>query len=557
MGWGPLVAAILLCLSSSTRAQTVECTVTELDGSTSTLRPGPFVPPAGAASAAAPAPRGACPNPLAVPAASKAPFFLGSATAAYQVEGAAAEGGRGPSIWDTFSHLPGKTHEGDTGDRADDFYHRWANDIALMRSLGLRNFRLSLSWTRLFPNGTVGDLNPEGVAFYDGLFDALRAACIEPWVTLYHWDLPQALQDEYGGWVDERIVEDFAAYAQAAFDLFGDRVKYWFTLNEPETFCPLGYETGTFAPGRCSDRTRCLEGNSSTEPHLCAYHAVLAHAAAVSAFRQGFCRSCGQACSLEACSLECAGESVPGGQIGMTNAIGWAAPYTGSAEDVAAAERQQSFTGAWFLDPLYRGDWPAERKAVYGDLLPSFTPEQRRFILDNPQDFIALQHYTGNYVYQNATNPPLLLSSTTKSSDGYQLPQADSPWLFVFPKALRSLLGWLHRRYGAPIIITENGVSAPGEASKPVLEVLCDQFRLSYFQQYISNATAAKRDDGVDLRGYFAWSLLDNFEWADGYSKRFGITYVDFDSLARYYKASAMWLSSWFGMGAVTSAAGA
>jgi hypothetical protein len=314
------------------------------------------------------------------------------------------------------------------------------------------------------------------------------------------------------------------------------------------------------------------------EPHLCAYHATLAHASAVRSFRR----------------------LVPGGKIGMTNAVGWAEPFTSSAADAGAAERQQAFSGGFFLDPLYRGDWTPERKAVYGDRLPAFTPEQRRLLLDNQvrgrslpawklgwipkgmraapaltgfcvlllwcteqlhplpstpalqQDFIALQHYTGSWTYEDTAKPPLNASSTVVGADGVALPQADSPWLFVFPRALRSLLGWLQRRYGAPIFITENGVSAPGkgrsassptshpscrlpdhaqraqrpagsgadslrapacspphpaagEAGRPPLEVLCDSFRLSYYQQYVGNATAAKQQDGVDLRGYFAW----------------------------------------------------
>ncbi|PSC72359.1 beta-glucosidase 40 [Micractinium conductrix] len=360
-----------------------------------------------------------------------------------------------------------------------------------MRSLGVRNFRLSLSWTRLLPHGT-GEPNQEGVAFYSRLIDALGAACIEPFVTLYHWDFPLSLYEQYGGWTTERVVADFTAYAEVAFKLFGDRVKNWVTLNEPETFCDQGYGSGVHAPGRCSDRARCTEGDSSTEPHLCSYYALLAHASAVRSFRK----------------------LVPGGRIAMSTSIGMSVPLTDSAADVAAADRQQTFNAGHFLDPIYTGDWSDVRKAAVGSVLPAFTPQQRQLLLDTRQDFIALQHYTARYTYHNASAPPLYASDTTVGADGVPLPRADSPWLHVFPSAFRDLLGWLHRRYNQTIIVTENGCSAPGEGSRPMHEVLCDldRFRVDYFRQYIGNATAAVEEDGVMLEGYFAWSLLDNFE---------------------------------------------
>ncbi|KAL4447345.1 hypothetical protein ABPG77_007378 [Micractinium sp. CCAP 211/92] len=528
-----LVAALLCVSLGLVASQSISCPVTELDGSTKVFTLDRFDPAAATSQLGSRPSASDCPSPQQVPAGSKAPYILGTATAAYQVEGNVKAGRRGESIWDVFSHTPSKTFQGQTGDTAVDFYNRYKDDVALMRTLGLRNFRFSLSWTRIFPNGT-GAVNQEGVDFYNKLIDSLKAACIEPHITLYHWDFPQALYQQYGGWIDPRVVVDFTAYAETAFELFGDRVKNWYTLNEPETYCALGYLSGVHAPGRCTDRSRCSAGEEG-EDLKCIYYSALAHASAVRVFRQ----------------------LVPDGTIAMTNAIGMNVPYNASSpDDVAAALRNQAFSGGLVLDPVYTGDWGTERKQVHGKDLPAFTPDQKALLLENQQDFVALQHYTSSYAYYNKDKPPLYVDTTTKSIDGVQLVQADSPWLCVFPSAMRDLLNWLSQRYNASILITENGVSAPGEYDKPRSEVLCDQFRLSYFQQYISNATAAVQQDGVNLIGYFAWSLLDNFEWADGYSKRFGTVYVDYSSpnLDRYYKGSSMWLSNHFGLTSIRSA---
>jgi len=276
-------------------------------------------------------------------------FLWGTATASYQVEGA-WNISRGLSIWDTFSHTPGKVANGDTGDVADDNYHRYLQDIAQMKNLGFKNYRFSISWSRLFPTG-VFPPNPVGFQHYSNVIDALLANGIEPFVTLYHWDLPQ---DFPGTWLNPDIVGHFADYAQAAFAAFGNRVKHWITFNEPLTFTVQGYDAGIHAPGRCSDRSICPAGNSSTEPYLAAHHVLLAHAQAVSIYRRLYQRQ-------------------QGGIIGITLNSDWAEPYTNSNADMTAAERRLEFQLGWYADPIFKGDYPQSMKAIVGNRLPQFS----------------------------------------------------------------------------------------------------------------------------------------------------------------------------------------
>ncbi|GAB4820729.1 hypothetical protein N2152v2_007775 [Parachlorella kessleri] len=470
-----------------------------------------------------------CSDPLAIQPNSEMPFWFGAASASYQVEGATTEGGRGPSIWDTFVKVPGHIFGNQTGDVAVDFYHRFLEDIQLMRALGIRNYRMSLSWPRLFPNGT-GELNQAGVNFYNNVIDALIANCIEPQLTVFHWDLPQALEDEYGGWLSERIVPDFVNYAETAFSLFGDRVKIWTTINEPQTICENGYDNGVMAPGHCSNRTKCPEGNSTTEPHICARNILLAHSAAVPVFRQ----------------------VVPDGKVSLnTNLAPFYMPLTNDPNDVNATNRLNAFRCGWFLDPLFTGDWTPERlQSLPAEVLPRWTPQESAQLKQGKPDYLAVNFYNGAYGYfdVNATNG-LQANSTTNNSAGVPLPVADSPWLYIFPASFRAALTWAYNRYeNLPVTVTENGVDVPNEDAMPLAESLCDTFRVDFFRQYLGNASLAKTQDGVDLQGYFAWSLMDNFEWPDGYSKRFGIVHVDYPTQNRYYKASALWLSNLFGL---------
>ncbi|KAK9794356.1 hypothetical protein WJX73_002180 [Symbiochloris irregularis] len=451
------------------------------------------------------------------------PFVFGTASAAYQIEGAWNEGGRLPSIWDTFSQMPGKVANNENGNVADDFYHRWQEDVELMKSLGVQLFRFSLSWPRIIPKGR-GEVNQAGIAFYSRLIDALLAAGIEPHITLYHWDLPQALEDEYLGWLGERVVDDFAAYAAVCFNAFSDRVKYFTTFNEPLSFVFIGYDQGIHAPGRCSDRSRCAAGNSSTEPWIATHHVLLAHVAAVQQLRS----------------------IAPDAKVSINFNTNWGEPMTNSREDLEASQRYLDFNLGVYADPCFLGDYPSSvRKAVPS--LPHFTTEQKA-ALKKSVDYFALNHYTTNWV--SASDSGLQKASTTYVRDGAPIgPQADSEWLYVVPWGMRRLLNYVNKRYHHPAIyITESGVDVPNENSMPFPDVLQDDFRIDYYREYIENAVLAATVDGVDVRAYFAWSILDNFEWADGYSKRFGITYVDYkNGLKRTPKQSAYFLAKLFG----------
>jgi len=456
-------------------------------------------------------------------------FMWGSATASYQVEGA-YNISRGPSIWDIFSHTPGKTRNGETGDVADDQYHRYLDDIQIMKSLGLKNYRMSLSWSRIYPNGDL-PLNHDGVAYYNKVIDALIANGITPFVTLYHWDLPNALNTNgMRGWLDSRIVRSFELYADTTFKMFGDRVKHWITFNEPLSFTNLGYGTGTHAPGRCSDRSVCTEGNSATEPYIAAHNVLLSHAAAVAVYRNNY-------------------QQKQKGIIGITLNVDWAEPFTSSAADLAAAERHMEWQMAWYADPIFKGDYPQSMKDAIGSRLPVFTADEKK-LLNGSWDYFGMNHYTSNYVIDNPTQQGQgwyedQLMTTTATRNGKLIgPQADSSWLYVVPWGIHKMLHWVADRYGSPpIYITENGVSVPNENNMPLQDALHDQFRIDFYSQYISNVSLAI-SEGVDVRGYFAWSLMDNFEWADGYSVRFGLHYVDYkDNLKRYPKDSAKWYS--------------
>jgi len=458
-----------------------------------------------------------------------ADFVWGSATASYQVEGA-YNISRGLSIWDVFSHTAGKTRNGETGDTADDQFHRYAEDVQLMKSLGLKHYRLSLAWSRLFPTGQY-PLNLEAVAHYNRLINLLIANGIEPFVTLYHWDLPYELDFSIGGWLSRGIVPHFRTYAETAFREFGDRVKYWITFNEPLSFCNLGYGTGTHAPGRCSDRKTCAAGNSATEPYICAHNVLLSHAEAVNTYKRTY-------------------QKDQKGVIGITLNIDWAEPFSDSAADKAAAERHLEWQLSWYADPIFKGDYPASMKKYVGDRLPVFS-QAEKLLLNNSWDYFGMNHYTSGYVRDNPSQPGQGWSEDQKLTvtavrDGKMIgPQADSTWLYVVPWGINSVLHWISDRYhNPPIYITENGVSVPHENELPIEQALHDQFRIDFYSQYISNISKAITEK-VNVKGYFAWSLMDNFEWADGYSVRFGLTYVDYkNGLKRTPKDSAKWYSA-------------
>jgi beta-glucosidase len=428
-------------------------------------------------------------------------MLLGAATAAYQIEGAVADDGRGPSIWDVFTATPGKTSDGDTGQIACDHYRRWKEDVALMRELGLTSYRFSVSWPRVQPDGR-GTINTTGLDFYDRLVDALGEAGIEPFVTLYHWDLPAALQMEFGGWVHRDSPHWFTTYAEAVYARLGDRVRKWITLNEPWCVVDGGYFHGVHAPGI---RDRALG-------YRAGHNLIRAHAYAVAAYRA---------------------RKRADGQISFALNTTYSAPATDSAADRAAAERAMLDFAGWFTDPPCFGDYPAVMRERLGGLLPLFSDEETR-LLRGSMDFLALNFYFGDVVRHSPDGGPMQI----ERSYAPDAARTEMDWP-ITPQAFTDILLWLHRRYGGlPIYVTENGAAMPDGRVED--GVIVDADRIAYLREHLLALCAAARA-GCDIRGYFVWSLLDNLEWSLGYSKRFGLIHCDRKTLKRTIKRSGRW----------------
>lgn len=442
-------------------------------------------------------------------------FVWGSATSSYQIEGGWNADGKGPSIWDVFCMIPGKVQDLDNGNIACDHYHRFREDVALMQSLGLKAYRFSISWPRIMPAGR-GAINQAGIDFYSQLIDALLEAGIEPWVTLYHWDLPAALEFEADGWLGEDISDIFAAYADVCFQHFGDRVKNWITINEAWVVAILGYGHGVFAPGK----------KSGDLPYRAGHNLIKAHAKAVDVYRRQY-------------------QPAQGGKIGITNNCDWREPLTSSPADQAAAERALEFFLAWFADPVYKGDYPASMKERLGNRLPAFTAEEQQLIRGS-SDFFGLNHYTTMYAADASQgvkggsvygNGGLSEDQDVNLSVSPDWGMTDMQWAIV-PWGCCKLLEWIAARYNnPPIYITENGCAFD---QAPVNGHVDDQDRIAFFEGYLA-AIQEAIEKGIEMKGYFIWSLFDNFEWASGYSKKFGIIHVEEGSLNRIPKASALW----------------
>ncbi|KPV44600.1 GH1 family beta-glucosidase [Alicyclobacillus ferrooxydans] len=423
-------------------------------------------------------------------------FLLGAATAAYQIEGAVDEDNRGPSIWDVFSHTPERTRNGDTGDVACDHYHRYQEDIALMKQMGLSSYRFSLAWTRLFPTGS-GTLNEAGLDFYRRLVDGLLEAGVQPAATLYHWDLPQALMQQ-GGWTNRETADRFADYAHTVFKSLADLVPMYITLNEPWCSSVLGHLFGEHAPG--------LKDLGAT---LAASHNLLrAHGLAVQAFRD---------------------EHLKSSKIGLTNILTNIEPASDKPDDLAAAAKADAVLNRWFLDPVFRGSYPALLESFGIDKLVQ--PGDLESI-SQPIDFLGVNYYQTNIIRANPADP--LLGAALDQPRG---PRTAMDW-GIAPEGLRSLLNMLQRDYPElPIYITESGAAFDDHVVDGIVQ---DPKRIEYIKGHLREVLRA-RQDGVDVRGYFVWSLLDNFEWAFGYDKRFGLIYVDYKTQDRIWKDSAKW----------------
>jgi len=445
-------------------------------------------------------------------------FTWGTATASYQIEGGWLEGGKGLSIWDGFAHTPGKVVNGDTGDITCDFYHKYQEDIARMAQMGLKAFRFSISWSRIQPAGR-GKPNPAGIQFYSDLIDCLLEHDITPWVTLYHWDLPLALQLELDGWLNPAMADIFRDYAAICFEHFGDRVKHWITFNEPWVVSILGHGQGVLAPGRVS----------TTEPYLVAHQLLRAHGKAVDVYRRKF-------------------QTHQKGIIGITNNCDWREPLTDSEKDRQAAQRSLEFFLGWYADPIYKGDYPQVMRERIGDRLPNFSAEDVALIKDSC-DFFGLNHYTTMYASHVEENEEVRIDPYSNggiSEDQHVNLTVDKTWdktqmgWSIVPWGCRKLLHWINERYDNPeIVITENGCALDDKVANGIVP---DEKRIDFLQEYLGECHRAIQE-GVNLKGYFLWSFMDNFEWALGFTRRFGIFYVDFSTGERIAKKSAKWYS--------------
>ena len=424
-------------------------------------------------------------------------FIWGAATSSYQIEGAWNEDGKGENIWDRFSHTPGKVNNGDTGDVACDHYHRWREDIELMKEIGLKAYRFSISWARIFPSGR-GEINQAGIDFYSNLVDGLLKAGIEPWVTLYHWDLPQALQDG-GGWTARSTVDAFLEYADVFTKALGDRVKDWITFNEPWVSAHVGYEEGRHAPG-----IKALDSAVAASHHL-----LLSHGKAVPIIRK----------------------NSPNANVGITLNLTPQEPASPSIPDRKLSTWKDGYINRYFLDPLVGRGYPQDMADSYGTPMDFVLPGDMDTIAVSI-DFLGVNYYTRSIARDENTQDNLPVTVERIGAI------TEMNWE-VFPPGLYRMLGRLHFDYAFPAIyITENGaaftdkVSADGEID--------DHDRLSYIREHLKICHRAI-EIGVPLKGYFAWSLMDNFEWAFGNVKRFGLIRVDFETLERTIKSSGRW----------------
>ncbi|XP_068487271.1 beta-glucosidase 11-like [Phaseolus vulgaris] len=451
-------------------------------------------------------------------------FVFGASTSAYQVEGAANEDGRKPSIWDTFAHATNVNENVGDGDVACDHYHKYKEDVQLMADMGLEGYRFSISWSRLIPDGR-GRVNPKGLQYYNNLINELISHGIQPHVTLLHLDLPQKLEDEYEGCLSRRLVEDFTAYADVCFREFGDRVKHWTTVNEANAYALFGYGVGMSAPHRCSPSLfNCSKGNSSTEPYLAAHHILLAHASAARLYRKKY-------------------QAMQQGIIGLNIVCFGYLPKTNSPDDLRAAQRARDFNIGWFMDPITFGDYPDTMRKNAGSRLPSFTKEESNLIR-NSIDFLGVNFYFSFYVKNNPGNlqnedrdfiADIAVESERVLSEDttpYEVP--------ITPDIFLGVLHSIKKAYGnIPIYIHENGQRTPHNSS------LKDRSRVKLLQKYIGRLVDALRSE-LNVKGYFVWSFMDVFELVSGFEISYGLYYVDINdpNLRRQPKLSAEWYSN-------------
>jgi len=423
-------------------------------------------------------------------------FLWGAATSAYQIEGSPLADGAGASIWHRFAHTPGWVRGGDTGDVACDHYRRYRDDVALMREIGLSAYRFSVAWGRVLPDGR-GRVNAKGLDFYGRLVDLLLENGIQPFVTLYHWDLPAAL-DDLGGWLNRDIAGWFADYARILFRALDDRVAFWATLNEPWVVADGGYLYGVLAPGH----------RNLFEAPIATHNLLRAHASAVQAYRADGRHAVGLVVNLE--------PKYPASQ---------------SAEDLAATARSEAYMNREYLDPVLLGSYPEELRGIFGEAWPE-VPAADLAAIWQPVDFLGINYYTRGVIRHDPAIWPVRAGRVRQLGSVY----TELDWE-VYPQGLADTLAWVRQRYGeVPLFITENGAAFPDPPA--AAGRVHDPLRVAYLREHLRAAHRAI-EQGVNLRGYFAWSLLDNFEWSEGNSKRFGIVHVDFATQRRTPKDSA------------------
>ncbi|XP_040379609.1 beta-glucosidase 16-like isoform X2 [Oryza brachyantha] len=459
-------------------------------------------------------------------------FLFGAATSAYQIEGAYLEDNKGLSIWDVFTHAQaGRISDGRNGDVADDHYHRYMEDVDILHNLGVNSYRFSISWARILPRGRLGGVNSVGIAFYDRLINALLKKGIQPFVTLNHFDIPHELQARYGGWLGAGIREEFVYYSDVCFDAFGDRVRFWATFNEPNLLSKFQFMLGVYPPNRCSPPFgSCSGGDSRREPYVAAHNILLSHAAAVQNYKTNY-------------------QAKQGSSIGIVIAMKWYDPLTNSTEDVRAARRALSFEVEWFLDPIFFGDYPREMREILSLNLPEFTAEEKKLLWTNKVDFVGINHYTSIYAKDCIYSPcklntyesnALVYAPSERNGVKIGKPTAFDVF-FVVPQGIESAVMYVTDRYKDTIIyITENGYSQRIHNDTNMEELINDVERVSYLHDYLKYLSSAIRK-GANVGGYFVWSLMDNFEWTFGYTVKFGLYHVDFDTQERTPKMSAKW----------------
>ncbi|KAL7584208.1 beta-glucosidase 18 isoform X1 [Lactuca sativa] len=460
-------------------------------------------------------------------------FLFGVATSAYQVEGAYLEDAKSLSNWDVYCHSIGCGENSENGDIADDHYHLFLKDIEMMHSLGLKAYKFSISWARILPRGRFGEVNPAGIMFYNKIIDNLILKGIEPFVTLFHNDYPHELEEIYGSgsWLNPEMQKDFVHLAEICFKFFGDRVKYWITINEPNVFIELSYEFGLFPPSRCSKPFgNCNVGNSDVEPLIAMHNMLLAHGKVAKLYHETF-------------------KPKQGGSIGLVVHCYMYKPLTDSELDHEAAKRVFAFNVGWTLDPSIYGDYPEEMHKYLGSKLPSFSLEEKKF-MKNSIDFIGINHYSTIYAKDciNASCTPFAnrairgFVDIVGERDGMLIGEPTGvEGIFVVPKGMEEIVNHMKIRYNnKPMFITENGYSSPYVHEERINEIFNDVKRIEFHSKYLASLAKSIRR-GADVRGYFLWSLMDSFEWMQGYSLRFGLYYVDRQTLTRIPKLSTRW----------------